>query len=598
MSSVVPSLSPRKVSIRVGGAAGDGIASVAETLAKACSRQGLYVFAYNSYQSVIRGGHINMQIRIGAKRVWSQGDQCDFLVALNQDTIARHAGEITPGGGVIYNKEKIKLDAAVLPQGVNDFGIPSSTIAGKYGKSPIMQNTVALGALSFVANLPFEAVKGVIIDTFKKKGEIVVNSNVGAAQAGFDYASENFKKVEFTWQLSGKKRMFLTGNQAIALGAVAGGCKFYSAYPMTPASGILHWLAPKGSKYGIVVKQCEDEISAMNMAVGAGHVGARSMTGTSGGGFALMTEAVGLAAMIEAPVVVVNCQRGGPSTGLPTKQEQGDLFQAIGASQGDFPKIILAPATVDDAFYSTAEALNLAEIYQCPVILLSDLLLSEHYETIDDLDFSKIKIERGEMVNENRNGSETYKRYLSTPSGISPRALPGMEGMMYTAASDEHDEDGVVISDVFTDPAKRIVMMDKRMRKMDTVLKNLPEPKLEGPANAELTFVTWGSTYYVVRDVIHRLEKEGISVNHLNIKYLWPFQSAAISKILKSCKQTLIVEANFTGQLERLIRQETGLSIENHLRKYDGEPFGPESVHAKAKSLLQGAKIPELAGKS
>src|SRR3989338_7548029 len=496
------SLSPRKVSVRVGGAAGDGIASVAETLAKACSRQGLYVFAYNSYQSVIRGGHINMQIRIGAKRVWSQGDQCDFLVALNQDTIARHAGEITPGGGVIYNKEKIKLDAASLPKGVNDFGIPSSAIASKYGKSPIMQNTVALGALSFVMNFPFDAVKDVIISTFKRKGNAVVNANAGAAQEGYNYASENFKKVDLTWKTTNQKRMFMTGNQAIALGAVAGGCKFYSAYPMTPASGILHWLAQKGAKYGIVVKQCEDEISAMNIAVGAGQVGARSMTGTSGGGFALMTEAVGLAAMIEAPVVVVSCQRGGPSTGLPTKQEQGDLFQVLGASQGDYPKIVIAPATVEDAFYSTAEALNLAEIYQCPVILLSDLLLSEHYETIDDLDFSKVKIERGEIVEGIQNGNGGYKRYLSTPSGISPRALPGTAGMIYTAASDEHDEEGVVISDVFTDPAKRIVMMDKRMRKMDTALKNLPAPKVEGPTDADLTFVTWGSTYYVVRDVI------------------------------------------------------------------------------------------------
>ena len=597
MSSSTNSLSPRKVSVRVGGAAGDGIASVAETLAKACSRQGLYVYAYNSYQSVIRGGHINMQIRIGAKRVWSQGDQCDFLVALNQDTIIRHAGEVTPGGGIIYNKEKIKLDAATLPKGVSDFGIPSSTIATKFGKSPIMQNTVALGALSFVMNFPFEAVKDVIVSTFKKKGDAVVDANVGAAQAGFDFAKENFKKVEHTWNTSDKKRMFLTGNQAIALGAVAGGCKFYSAYPMTPASGILHWLAPRGAKYGIVVKQCEDEIAAMNMAVGAGHVGARSMTGTSGGGFALMSEAVGLSAMIEAPVVVVNCQRGGPSTGLPTKQEQGDLFQALGASQGDFPKIILAPATVEDAFYSTAEALNLSEIYQCPVILLSDLLLSEHYETIDDLDFTKVKIERGEMVSEGHNGNGNYKRYLSTPSGISPRALPGMAGMMYTAASDEHDEDGVVISDVFTDPAKRIVMMDKRMRKMDTALKNLPDPKLEGPADADLTFITWGSTYSVVRDAIHRLEKEGAKVNHLNIKYLWPFKADAVAKILKSAKKNLIIEANFSGQLEKLIRQETGLSIGNHLRKYDGEPFGPEMVVEKAKALLAGKKEPAMAGR-
>ncbi len=596
MSSQATALSPRKVSVRVGGAAGDGIASVAETLAKACSRQGLYVYAYNSYQSVIRGGHINMQIRIGAKKVWSQGDQCDFLVALNQDTIVRHAKEVTPGGGVIYNKEKIKLEAGALPNGVSDFGIPSSTIATKFGKSPIMQNTVALGALSFVMNFPFEAVKEVIASTFKKKGEVVVNANVGAAQAGYDYAKENFKSVALTWKTSDQKRMFLTGNQAIALGAVAGGCKFYSAYPMTPASGILHWLAPKGSKYGVVVKQCEDEIAAMAMAVGAGHAGARSMTGTSGGGFSLMTEAVGLAAMIEAPVVVVNCMRGGPSTGLPTKQEQGDLFQALGASQGDFPKIIIAPTTVEDAFYSTMESLNYSEIYQCPVILLSDLLLSEHYETIDDIDMFKVKIERGELLTESQNGGG-YKRYLDTKTGISPRAIPGMAGMNYIAASDEHDEEGTVISDVFTDPAKRIVMMEKRMRKMETALKNLPDPKLEGPADADLTFITWGSTYNVVRDAIHRLEKEGLKVNHLNIKYVWPFKADAVSKILKSAKKTLIVEANFTGQMEKLIRQETGLSIQHHLRKYDGEPFGPDMVVEKAKSLLTGSKVPAMAGR-
>ena len=596
MTSQSTTLSPRKVSIRVGGAAGDGIASVAETLAKACSRQGLYVFAYNSYQSVIRGGHINMQLRIGSKKAWSQGDFCDFLVALNLDTVKRHAKEITPGGGIIYNKEKIKIEPGQIPAGVGDFGIPAATIAGKFGKSPIMQNTVALGALSYLMNFPFEAVSDVIADTFKKKGEVIVNANVGAAQAGFDYAKENFKKVEFTWKFTNERRMFLTGNQAIALGAVAGGCKFFSAYPMTPASGILHWLAPKGPKYGIVVKQCGDEISAMNMAVGAGLVGARSMTATSGGGFALMTEAVGLSAMIEAPVVVVTCQRGGTSTGLPTKTEQADLFQVLGASQGDYPKIVIAPATVEDAFFATVEALNLAEIYQCPVILMSDLLLSEHYETIDTLDFSKVKIERGEMVNGSL-GNGGYKSYLSTPSGISPRAVPGNPGTIYVAASDEHDEAGTVISDVFTDPEKRIVMMDKRMRKMETALKNLPEPKLEGAENADLTFVTWGSTYYVVREIRRKLDKEGLKVNHLNIRYMWPFHAKAVSQILKSSKKTFIVECNFSGQLERLIRQETGLSIPHHLRKYDGEPFGPGMVYERAKDLLSGAKVPELVGR-
>lgn len=594
MSSQSAALSPRKVSVRIGGAAGDGIASIAETLAKACARHGLYVFAYNSYQSVIRGGHINMQIRIGAKKVWSQGDFCDFLIALNLDTVKRHASQVLPGGGIIYNKDKIKLEPGMIQQGVNDFGIPATTIANQFGKSPVMQNTVALGTLAYLMNFPFESIQEILTDTFKKKGDAVIEANVGAAREGFEFAKKNFLKIEFTWKFSDDKKMFMTGNQAIALGALIGGCKFYSAYPMTPASSILHWLAPRGHKYGMVIKQCEDEIAAINMAVGAGHVGVRAITATSGGGFSLMTEAIGLAAMIEAPVVVINCQRGGPSTGLPTKTEQGDLFQALGASQGDYPKIILAPENIEDAFYSTIEAMNLAEIYQCPVILLSDLLLSEHYETIEELDCSSVKIERGTWVSSiHGNG---YKRYLSTPTGISPRAIPGESGKMYVAGSDEHDEEGILISDVFTNPEIRIMMMKKRMRKMETALKNLPEPKLFGDADAELTFISWGSTYYVVRDTMRILEKEGINTNHLQIKYLWPFQKEAVVRILKSCKRALIVENNFTGQLERLIKQETGLSIQHHLRKYDGEPFGPTMVYEKAKEVLEGKKVKELAG--
>ncbi len=588
----------KSVIVWIGGAAGDGIASVAETLAKAVARQGLYTYAYNSYQSVIRGGHVYMQINIGEKKVWDQGDLTNFLIALNLDTVKRHGKEVLPGGGVIYNKEKIKVDPATdLGKDVADYGIPSSTIAAKFGKSPVMQNTVALGALSCLINFPMEAVAEILTSTFKKKGEEVVNANVGAAKAGYDYAKENFKPSTYKWTLTKNKRMFMTGNQAIALGALTAGCKFYTAYPMTPASGVLHWLAPRGFKYGIVVKQCEDEIAAMNMAVGGGHAGARSMTATSGGGFSLMTEAVGLSAMLEAPVVVANVQRGGPSTGLPTKQEQGDLFQMLGASQGDFPKFIIAPYTVEDCFYSTMESFNLADIYQCPVILLSDLLLSEHHETVDDLDFNKIKIDRGEMVPVTATAEpNTYKRYKDTPSGISPRAIPGTAGHMYVAASDEHDEDGVVISDVFTDPVKRVTMMNKRMRKMETALKNLPKPAVIGDKNADITFVTWGSTYNVVRDAIQTLEKEGLKVNHLNIKYVWPFQAKEVGEILRSSKKTFIVEGNYTGQMERLIRQETGYSIHHHLRKYDGEPFGPEMVIKEAKLILKGgAKMSELA---
>ncbi|MBI3013161.1 MAG: 2-oxoacid:acceptor oxidoreductase subunit alpha, partial [Elusimicrobia bacterium] len=243
-------------------------------------------------------------------------------------------------------------------------------------------------------------------------------------------------------------------------------------------------------------------------------------------------------------------------------------------------------------FYLTMEAFNLAEKYQCPVILLSDLLLAEHFETIDDLDFSKVKIDRGEMVTQSGDGG--YKRYLCTPSGISPRAVPGTPGTIYVAGSDEHEEDGTLISDVFTDPVKRVAMMDKRMRKMQTALQNLPAPQLVGPENAELTVVGWGSTYSVIRDAARMLEKEGVQIAHLHIRYVWPFQSQAVSKILKSSKKTLIIENNFTGQMEKLIRQETGLTIQHHLRKYDGEPFGPTQVYQKIKEVLSAKKVPEL----
>src|SRR6185436_2553434 len=261
------------------------------------------------------------------------------------------------------------------------------------------------------------------------------------------------------------------GNQGIAVGALAANCKFFSAYPMTPASSIMHFLAPNGPKYGMVMKQCEDEIASMNMAVGAGQMGVRSMTATSGGGFSLMTEAVGLAGMLETPVVVVNVQRGGPSTGLPTKTEQADLFQLLGASQGEYPRVILAPNTIEDAYATTAEAFNLAEKYQCPVLIVSDLMLSEHTETVDGLDLN-VKIDRGEFVAE-WNGEGPYKRYLDTPTGVSPRALPGTPNALYVSSSDEHNERGEVISDVFTDPPTRRKMVEKRFRKMDFAKKEL-----------------------------------------------------------------------------------------------------------------------------
>ena len=579
-------MSRTELVVGVGGAAGEGIASTGESFAKLCSRNGLHIFAYNSYQSVIRGGHVWMQIRVSERKALTHGDRCDVVIALNADTLHRHQGEIRQGGGILYDSEKVTLAAGALPPGVQAWGLPVMQLA----KNPLMQNTISLGALMFLLQMSLDDLHALIKETFGRKGAPVVDANLAAAKAGFDYAQSHYQHLGIQLKTAKKRRLFITGNQAIAVGAVAAGCKFYSAYPMTPASSIMHWFASHAAACGVVFKQAEDEIAAINMAIGAGHAGARSMCGTSGGGFALMTEAVGEAAMTETPVVIVNAQRGGPSTGLPTKTEQADLFQMLGASQGDYPKAVLAPSTIEEAYAMTAQAFNIAERYQCPVLIASDLLLSEHQETIDGLPV-EVPIDRGELVTSWSNGP--YKRYLATPSGVSPRAIPGTEGTVYVAATDEHAEDGVVISDVFCDPATRVKMMEKRMRKLEGMLQELPPPALEGPAGADLTLIGWGSTAGVIREALQVLSGEGFKVNALIIRYLWPFQSEQVAALLKSAKRLMNVECNFTGQLARLIKMETGVHIPYRLLKYDGEPFAPVQTVEQIRRVLQGKVQPD-----
>jgi 2-oxoglutarate ferredoxin oxidoreductase subunit alpha len=581
----------REVVVGIGGAAGDGLDKTGDTIAKTCSRLGLYLNAYNSYQSVIRGGHIWLRVRISEEKVYTHGDQLNVLIALNQDAIERHAREVASGGAIIYNSDKLKVAPALVGDNVLTAPMPVNELLKQFGKLPnLMQNTVATGALLYLLNLDFDMAAEVLADTFKHKGEAVIEQNVNVARAGYDYAKENFVPLGYQWDFTQVRRPFVTGNECFAIGAVAAGCKFYSAYPMTPASSILHWMANHGAKCGVVVKQCEDELAVMNMAIGAGHAGVRAMCGTSGGGFALMTEAIGMAGMIEAPVVVIEVQRGGPSTGIPTKTEQADLNQVYGASQGDYPRVIIAPTTTTDCYYTAVEAHNLAEKYQLPVTIISDLLLSEHPETIEaDALRHDVAIERGEIVSEWAEGEKgQFKRYEFTRSGISPRALPGTEGAMYVAATDDHDEEGVVISDVFTTPPVRRKIQEKRMRKMEAVLAELQPPQLEGPPDADVTLIGWGSTYGVIREALALLAEGGINANHLQIKYLHPFHSKEVSEILSKCKRTICVECNYTGQFARHLRAETGFSVSEMILKYDGEPFEPHHIVEQVRAIIEG----------
>ncbi|MDA2928249.1 thiamine pyrophosphate-binding protein, partial [Acidobacteria bacterium AH-259-G07] len=381
-----------------------------------------------------------------------------------------------------------------------------------------------------------------------------------------------------------------TGNDALAMGGAAAGVKFYCAYPMSPSTGVLHWMANNARELEIMVRQVEDEIGVANMAIGAAHAGCRAMCATSGGGFALMTEAIGMAGMMEVPVVFINVQRAGPSTGVPTKTEQGDLWQVLGASQGDFQRIIVAPTNALDAFNTIPELFNLVDKYQCPGIVISDLLISEGTFSVDPEEINmQPKIDRGELIT-TASKTDGYLRYENTESGISPRALPGLEGYVHVVATDEHDEDGILISDEFTNPHKRRKMVEKRARKFEGVLEEIAPPRLEGPADAEVTLIGWGSTYGVIKEAMGLLEQKGVIANQLAVKWIVPLHAEAVTEIVSRSKRTIMVENNHSGQFFRYLRSETGLNVDGHIRKYDGEPFMPHHI--------VDAVLEQLAGKT
>ena len=386
--------------VGIGGENGQGIASTGNILALIFARRGLHLNAYNAYQSIIRGGHTFLTIRVSDGPVRNMGDKIDVFIPLNQDTMDRHLHLLKSGACAVYDKEKVTPGKAA--DGVQLCPMPMKELT-KGNKLAV--NTAALGATLQLLGIESEPLETVISRQFKKKGDAVIAENVAIARAGYDYAAQNF--TAFSWKAprGGKPLGIITGNQASAMGGAAAGVKFYAAYPMSPSTGVLMWMAAHARELGIMVRQVEDEIGVMNMVIGAAHTGCRAMCATSGGGFALMTEAVGMAGMIETPIVCVDVQRAGPATGVPTKTEQGDLWQVLGAGQGDYPRIVVAPTNQLDLFHTIPELFNLCDKYQCPGLVLSDLLISEGTTSIDpdDLDF-RVKIDRGELILPNGNG--------------------------------------------------------------------------------------------------------------------------------------------------------------------------------------------------
>jgi 2-oxoglutarate ferredoxin oxidoreductase subunit alpha len=553
----------------VGGEAGQGVQSVGFLLAKVFARGGYRVFADQDYESRIRGGHNFFRIRISDSRIGAIAEPVDVLIALNRDSIELHQDELADGGMVIFDGEKIKdtSDDGSL------FSVPLEKLARERAGDKVMSNTVALGAALALVNYDLEILNTVLGEHFGK-GKIA-DSNIAAARAGYEHAQAEYKgDIRQIKPISDAKQMLLTGNEAISLGAIAAGCKFMSAYPMTPASSIMEYIAARSEGLGMVMVHAEDEIAAVNMAIGAGYAGVRAMTATSGSGFCLMVEGLGLAGITETPVVIVDAQRPGPAVGLPTRTEQGDLQFVLHAHHGDFPRAVLAPANIEDAFWVMVRAFNWAEKYQLSVIILTDHHLASSYATVDPFDLSQVSVDRGLLFSGKDDELSEYMRHRITPSGISPRAFPGLSKALVVTDCDEHDEEGHLTEDA----GERTGQVQKRLRKLFSLKQEIGAPQRYGPRMAETTLIGWGSTYGAIHEAVDILRKEGANINMLHLNELWPFPAEAVADALNKAKNSYVIENNATGQLARLIKAEAGKGVSGKILKFDGRPFTPAYI--------------------
>ncbi len=572
----------------VGGEAGDGVFAASDTMALTFSRSGLEVFTTQRYSSRIRGGHIHTKVRVDEKRIGCEADGLDFLFAMDQETVELHRSKLVPGGILLYDNSSGELKGDDLTdRGVKLFGVPARKLAKDVLDSQVMKNTILIGAafalLSF--DTDFETLGGILAERFAKKGQVVVDKNVAAAKLGLDKIKAQLNgspgyKLE---RVKKEPRMLITGNEAIALGALVAGCRFVSGYPITPATDVLEYLASHLPRYNGVVVQSEDEMSAINMAIGAGFSGVRSMTCTSGPGLSLMVEALGLAAITETPVVIIDVQRVGPSTGMPTRTEQGDLNLLIFGAHGDAPRIVLAPSDLEECFYMTIRAFNLAEKYQMPVLIASDQYLSQGNRTVPIFDTSRININReGLLTEEEIKGFEKFQRYADTETGISPRSIPMQRGGIYKATGVMHLEGGHATEK----PEIRIKMMDKLFRKMKVARQELEAPQIHGREDARLTIVSWGSTKGAILEVLERLWAEGVDVKLMHITDIWPFPEERVAEVLSSSSLNICVENNYSGQLAGLIKRQTGLDTIKIL-SYGGDPITPDNLHNAIKELVE-----------
>ncbi|UCD45910.1 MAG: 2-oxoacid:acceptor oxidoreductase subunit alpha [Candidatus Bathyarchaeota archaeon] len=576
------------LSFLVGGEAGQGITRSGSLLGKAIMRGGFHVYGANDYPSVIRGGHNLYTLRVSDEEIHSQHDLVDLILALNKETLLLHQTDLNEGGGAIYD-DRIELeDEDITREDISLYPVPLSAIVDEIGGPPIMRNTVALGAAVGLVGYDLELLKQAIAISFPGRTE-VIGMNQEAAQRGHDHIVKH-QGDEFPCYLRPSdertERNMLTGNDAIALGAIQAGCRFYAAYPMTPASPVLHYLINRDEETGMVVVQPESEISAINMVIGASYAGVRAMTATSGGGFSLMTEALGLAAIAETPIVVMVGQRPGPSTGMATYSAQADLLFVIHASQGDFPRVVVAPGDVEECFYRTMEAFNLADVFQVPAIILTDKNIIESHKSTEPFDLGRVGIDRGDLLEIDEWTGEEYKRFRVTESGTSPRLIPGTKGALTLANSNEHDERGFTT----IDPATIEEMAGKQRRKMENLRRRVMEMepvKVYGSADPDISLVGWGSTKGPALEALKMLEEDGVRASFLQPVYMEPFPAEAMNGALRGGGRFLLVEGNRTAQLGQLIKLHTGFAFEHVHLRYDGRPFNPGEIRDRALEAMR-----------
>jgi 2-oxoglutarate ferredoxin oxidoreductase subunit alpha len=576
----------------IGGEAGDGIDSTGKIFAQALSRAGRHVFTSKDFASRIRGGYTAYKVRTAVDPVQSVVDRLDVLIALTQRTIDENLDELHEGSVIIYDGERTSMQDVEIPDGMVGLDVPLKRLAEEAGGA-IMRNIVALGAACEVTDFPIENLDSALQKRFGDKGQSIVDNNKEAARQGQDYVAEEFDhEFDYDLETTDEDYVLLNGDEAIGMGAIAAGCKFYAGYPITPATDIMEYLTGRIENFGGHVVQAEDELSAINIALGAARAGARAMTGTSGPGIDLMAETFGLVATSETPLVIANVMRSGPSTGMPTKQEQGDLNMMLYGGHGEIPRFVLTPTTIAECFHKTVEAFNLAEKYQLPVYLSADLSLAVTEQTFppEEFDMDAVEIDRGKVVDEDdieewQNERGQFMPHADTDDGVSPRAFPGTEGGAHMSTGLEHDELGRRTED--TD--MRVTQVDKRNRKVETAREREAFDYREfGDEDADTLVVSWGSNEGAMVEAMEYLEEDGIDVRFISVPYIFPRPD--LTEEIEAADDVIVVECNANGQFADLVEHDA-LTRVQRINKYTGVRFKADELAAEIKETLSATEV-------